>query len=247
MPCLLGSAWGEGGRDGSPRRSPRLGRHSRTAPRPSRSPSAPAGGVSSARGRISGFARLRIARRRESSVPLGRGACSHPVHHRPGHRPTRRRTPTSPLPIKEGGSTGIGRMAAPNCPQTHSTSETIPAAPPGPGNGVRKGATGTDGRGAAAGAAATSSSLTPTRASITRSSASPTSVRVTARRRRRVLDRQRQQLLARRADLDTRVHLGPYTNEAKSTLASLAWGNERGRGQQLTSRTPLRPSGRMRI
>jgi hypothetical protein len=31
---------------------------------------------------------------------------------------------------------------------------------------------------------------------------------VTARRRRRVLDRQRQQLLARRADLDTRVHLG---------------------------------------
>lgn len=82
-------------------------------------------------------------------------------------RPPSTRPPThtsaSPLPIKEGGSTGLGRKAAPNCPRTHSTSETIPAAPPMPGNGVHKGATGADGRGpeapAATSAAATSSSL----------------------------------------------------------------------------------------
>jgi hypothetical protein len=61
----------------------------------------------------------------------------------------------------------------------------------------------------AANAAAASSSLTPASASITRSSASLTSVRVTTRSRRRtsVLDRQRQQLLAGRADLYGRVHL----------------------------------------
>jgi hypothetical protein len=47
-PRLLGSAWVEGGRDGSPRRSPRSGRHSRRVPRPSRSLSAPAGGMSCA-------------------------------------------------------------------------------------------------------------------------------------------------------------------------------------------------------
>lgn len=82
-----------------------------------------------------------------------------------------------------------------------------------PGSGVRRGSDGADGRGteapAADSAAVTSSSLAPASASITRSSAPLTSVRVTARcrRRTRVLDRQRQQLLAGRADLYGRVHL----------------------------------------
>ncbi|RVU20803.1 hypothetical protein EOT10_25940 [Streptomyces antnestii] len=49
-PRLLGFAWVDGGRDGSPPRSPRTGRHSRTAPPPSQSLSAPAGGTSLARG-----------------------------------------------------------------------------------------------------------------------------------------------------------------------------------------------------
>ncbi|KPI11333.1 hypothetical protein OK006_4213 [Actinobacteria bacterium OK006] len=68
-----------------------------------------------------------------------------------------------------------------------------------PGNGVREDTAGADGRGreapTAAGAAATSSL---------------TSVRVTTRSRRRtnVLDRQRQKVPARRADLDAGVHLG---------------------------------------
>jgi hypothetical protein len=51
-----------------------------------------------------------------------------------------------------------------------------------------------------------------------RRSASLTSVRVTARRRRSVLDRQRQQLLAGGADLDVGVHLRPYTNRPKTAL-----------------------------
>src|SRR5690606_29829571 len=96
-------------------------------------------------------------------------------------------------------------------PYTHSTSEWMPAGPPGPGRRVRGPSCGRGCRRpeapTAANAAATSSSLAPARASITRLSASCTSVSGPAGRRRRVLDRQRQQLLAGGADLDGRVHL----------------------------------------
>jgi hypothetical protein len=78
----------------------------------------------------------------------------------------------------------------------------------------------------AASTAAASSSLAPASTSITRSRAPLTSVRVTARCRRRtcVLDRQRRQLLAGRADLYGRVHLGtgshPYSCHPPTTASS---------------------------
>lgn len=46
VPCLLGLSWVDGRRDGSSPPQPSTGRHPRTAPRPSRSQSAPAGGMS---------------------------------------------------------------------------------------------------------------------------------------------------------------------------------------------------------
>src|SRR5689334_8908187 len=60
---------------------------------------------------------------------------------------------------------------------------------------------------AASSAATTSSSVAPASTSAMRPSASLTSVSVSAGRRRSVLDRKRQQLLAGRADLYGRVHL----------------------------------------
>lgn len=83
----------------------------------------------------------------------------------------------SPLPNREGAQRPHGRAEAWTRAQSHSTSETIPEAPPGPGRGVLNKADRAGGRGreapTAASATATSSPLAPASASITRSSARP--------------------------------------------------------------------------
>lgn len=117
---------------------------------------------------------------------------------RPLHLGALRRSQTalSPLRVERGLKVAARGMSEVREAQTHSTSEWMSEGPPGLGRGVRGSRCGTDRRRpeapTAASAAAASSSLTSAKASTTRSSASPTSVSVTARRRRSVLDRQRQ-------------------------------------------------------
>lgn len=68
------------------------------------------------------------------------------------------------------------------------------------------------------------------------------SVRVPADRR--LIDRQRQQLLARGADLNRRVHGGAYGKSSKTTPRWSAWRNEDSDGSRQSERpTTWKPSG----
>lgn len=125
----------------------------------------------------------------------------------------------------DAGSSGRG-VTELSAPQTHSTSEWTVEEPPGYGRGIRSVCRTIPCRLLRAPStrrtAAASSSPPSLKTFTIRRNASLTSVRVTAGRSV-LLDRQREQLLPGRADLDVGVHLRRSHRPAAAPLISTSW------------------------